>query len=324
MRIWLGGVLVLGLGVAAVWGAGQVLQAQARTALAQTGGAVTGAVAAEGFPARIGLRLTDLALADPDLRLFWKVPQAHVSAPVWAPLSWQARLEMPQRLDLGGQRFTLEAAHAEARFDIGAGPDLPLRMARADLAEASLTHEAAAAPSIAVQALDIVATLTPKPGVYALEAKAGGVRFPPRLATSLTPQTRLPDTIETLSLTATATLAVPVTLTSSAAPVLRGLDIAKADLSWGGHRLSLDGGLVVDAQGYPEGVLTLALHDWQAWIELALGAGLIPRGRAEMAQAMAAQLAAQSPDGVVRLPIGLRGGMLSVMGLPVAPVPRLQ
>lgn len=324
MRVWLGGVLVLGFGVAAVWGAGQALQAQARAALAQTGGAVTGAVVAEGFPARIGLRLSDLVLADPDLRLFWKVPQAHVSAPVWAPLSWLARLEMPQRLELGGQRFTLEAAHAEARFDIGAAPDLPLRTVDADLAGLSLTHEAAAAPSLAVQALDIAAKATPKPGIYGVEAKAVGVRFPPRLAASLTPQTRLPDTVETLSLAATVILAAPVALTSATAPVLRGLDIAAAELSWGGHRLSLEGGLVVDVQGHPEGVLTLALHDWQAWLELALGAGLIPQGRAEMAQAMAGQLAAQSPDGVVRLPIGFRGGMVSVMGLPVAPVPRMQ
>lgn len=324
MRIWTGGALVLGLGVAAVWGAGEVLEAQTRAALAQTGGAVQGTVAAEGFPTRIGLRLSDLAMTDPGLGVSWQVPKAHVSAPVWAPLSWQVQLEMPQRLDLGGQRFTLAATRAEARFEMGAAPDLPLRKARADLAEASLTYEPAAAPSLAMQALDMTAEAMPKPGVYAVRAKAEAIGLPPRLAAALTPQARLPDVIESLSLSATATLAAPLALTSSATPEVRGLDISAADLTWGGHRLSLAGSLAVDAQGYPEGLLTLALHDWQAWLDLARGAGLIAPERAAMAQAMAGQMAAQSPDGVVRLPIGFRGGMVSLMGLPLGPAPRLQ
>jgi hypothetical protein len=205
MRLWALGVLTAGLVVAAVWGAGQglaLLAGRGLADLAQTGRGGFESVAASGFPDRIGVIVTGLRVSDPLAGLDWQAPQARITAPVWAPLRWSADLALPQRLTFAGQRFRLAGESTALGLRIGLGWALPLGRADLVLTAPSLTHEAAAHPSLAAQSVEISLQSGDDPGQYRLEGAVKALALPPRLAARLTPQVSLPDRIEHLTLQA--------------------------------------------------------------------------------------------------------------------------
>ena len=68
----------------------------------------------------------------------------------------------------------------------------------------------------------------------------------------------------------------------------------------------------------------LRTHDWQKMLQLALQAGLVPPERMIMFGAIAGQMAAQTDDGAVELPLSFHNGMTSLGPLPLGPAPYLQ
>ncbi|MFD2173612.1 DUF2125 domain-containing protein [Rhodobacter lacus] len=326
MRGWIGaGLFVAALG-AASWGAGLALERGAVAgfaALSARGQGGLEAARAVGFPARIGVDLQGVALRDPARGIDWQIPAAKVAAPLWAPWSWRADLALPQKLTLGGQSFTLTGAQAQGAMRLGFGADLPLRALGADLQAIRLAHDASQTPSLALQDLTFALESADSAGGYLLRARARDVTLPPRLVAAFAPQARFPDQIETLSLDAKLTFAAPFGLLQHRPPRLTGVEIDAAELVWGGHALAVTGAFAISPEGWPEGSVTLAVSDWDAWLTLARGAGVVPADKMPMLSALGQGLARQSADGRVHLPLSFQNGMTYFAGLPLGPAPRL-
>ena len=85
-----------------------------------------------------------------------------------------------------------------------------------------------------------------------------------------------------------------------------------------------EGAFDVTATGQPEGQIMLRTHDWQQMLQLAARAGIVPPERLIMFSAIAGQMAAQTDDGAIELPLTFRNGMMSLGPLPLGPAPYLQ
>lgn len=326
MRVWtVAGLLVVLLG-AVSWGGGQALEQGAQSGFAelqkQGEGSLQGARAA-GFPTRIGVDLTGLAFTGSGGGFGWKIPAAEISAPLWAPWSWRADLGLPQEISLAGERFVLNADAAVGTMRLGVGVDLPLRAVGADLQAMTLSHDRASAPSLAVQGLKVGLERASGANLYHLSAGLADLTLPPRLVAALAPQARFSGHIESFTLDADLSFAASLALMAQAAPQLRRIDIAAAQLSWGGHVIAATGGLEISPEGWPEGTVTLAFSDWADWLALAIGAGWLGKDQLPVMLALGRGLAQQSPDGRVHLPLSFHNKGMFFAGLPLGAAPRL-
>lgn len=323
MRLVGGIVALAALGAAASGGGGYLLARGARAMLAQHPGQITAAsVSAAGFPLAIGVAAQGLTLADPREGVAWQSPAAQLSAPLWAPLDWQITAQLPQKLTLGGRPFTLSAEETGARIGLGLGTDLPLRRAAVALAAPRLTQENAPAPALAATRINATAEET-ETGSYALKGEIAALTLPPGLAKKLAPGAALPDVIESVTLTAQAGFDHPFALVTGAEPRLETLDLQALTLGWGGHALTASGALTIDAQGFPEGRITVATRDWAAWLRIAHAAGLVSRDAIPLLTSLGTYLAAQSPEGRVEVPLAFAAGRMSLGPVPLGPAPRL-
>lgn len=325
MRAVMAGLSVLALAAAASWGGGQLVARGTTAAFAQlatTGQGTVEAVAATGFPLRIGADLRGMTLADPGAGLRWSVPQAQLSAPLWAPLDWSADLALPQEVTLAGHRFTLAADAADGGLGLGYSADLPVRAAQARLAAPVLSPATGGGTLLAADLLDVTAQGTGAD--YALDAQLQALHLPPKLLQEVAPGSGLPDTVERIAATGRLSFARPLALRESEPPPLTAIDLQDAQILWGGRAISASGQVSVDAQGRPEGTITFATKDWAAWLKLAVAAGLVKREQAPMLTSLGTYMAAQSPEGAVRVPLAFAGGLMSLGPLPLGPAPVLR
>lgn len=326
MRVWVWGVVLAGGLVLADWGAGQGLAAWLRGALDGSGAAGAAQVTATGFPTRIGVQLQAPHLTEAG-RTVLALERAGITAPVWNPLSWRLDLPLPQRITLQGLPFEATGTRAALQLDLAPGLDLPLAGIALDIDRPALRLAAAKAPSLAAESVDLALRPTGEPRSYRLAGEIVGAALPPGLAAGLSRQAGLarpvPDRLEQLSLDAGVVLAQPLALLSPAPAVLTALDLRRAELVWGGHRISVSGPLTLRPDGTPEGTLMIALSDFPVWLDLGLAAGLVPPERKAMLAAMGDYLARQSPDGSVLLPLSFAKGRMSLAAISLGPAPRL-
>ncbi|WP_076484230.1 DUF2125 domain-containing protein [Rhodobacter aestuarii] len=327
MRIWLWAIVAAGLAGAVSWGGSAALVAGARTGFAEIAAQGQGSVedvSAKGFPLAIGARAQGVRLTDPAQGFAWTIPELTLSAPLWAPLTWRVDLSALQDITVGGVPFTLTTDQAFARVSFGAGRDLPLRGGAVRITNASLEMVVASIPSFSVTAFELVAQAGDAEGRYQITGGAEALTLPPQLIATLAPQAGFPATVEQVSVAGQLGFSEPLAVLKDTPPILQVLDLEEVALSWGGHRLAVSGALTLSPAGEPEGTLTLAVSDWQNWLALARGAGLVPQERLPMVQAFAQGLANQSADGVIRVPLSFAGGLMFFAGLPLGPAPRLR
>ena len=325
MRVWVWGAVLAGGLALADWGAGQGMAAWLRAALA---GSETAAaqVSAEGFPARVGVRLDAPRLTEAG-RTVLALERLTVTAPVWNPLSWRLDLPLPQRITWQGLPFEATGTRAALRVDAAPGRDLPLAGIALRMEAPALRLAAAKAPSLAAESLALTLQPTDDPRLWQLTGKIAAPDLPPGLAAALSRQaglsTPLPDRLDALTLEAGVEVAQPLALLSDAPAALTAVDLRRAALIWDGHRIAVSGRLTVTSDGLPEGTLTIALSDFPVWLDLGLAAGLVPPERKAMLAAMGEYLGRQSPDGAVRLPLSFAKGRMSLAAIPLGPAPRL-
>lgn len=332
MKRLIGGLLVLALiALGGLFAAGVGLQRGTQAALAQSGSRAA-AVEVAGLPARFALRLEAPELRAPGGRIAWSGAELTARAAVLSPLDWRADLPPEQVLTLDGRAYTIRAEAMQLGAAFGARESLPLTKGTASAARLSLAP-AAALPAV-LTARDLQADLialaptaeAPAPpggALYRLSIRAAALGLPPEITARLAQGGRTPPAeVENLSIEADFGLARPLDRHARAGMLYpTTIDIAQAQLDWGGRRIEVTGPLGFDAAGRPEGRLMLRLPEWRGWLDLAREAGLVPANRAPMVAAIAGQLAAQSPDGVLALPLTLAGGQMALGPVPLGPIP---
>lgn len=129
----------------------------------------------------------------------------------------------------------------------------------------------------------------------------------------------LEGAVDTVDLDATLTFDRAV---RAGAPArLDRLELRGADLVWQEARATLSGEMSVMSDGTPRGSFALRLTAWEPLLEQAIATGLVPAGQAPL---IAAGLRGLTDDaGQATVPVTLEDGLLLVLGLPVATLPRL-
>lgn len=279
-----------------------------------------------GFPQALETRIDRLAIAAPEGEDRLEVRDLALSAPTWWPLAPSlsaGRMTVETRagalpLDIAfdtptatlslqpGLDLALQAAEAQSAALRIAGPDGPLL----DLA----------VPRMEVQRRDADAA------AYAVTFDAGQITPGPLLVRLLTPEAAPPAAPEA---TGRGVLTFDRALDLAAArsakpPRLTGLEIGALQLSWGKLALTARGQVSLDAEGLPEGEVTLKLTQWRPLVEAAQRAGLLPPSMRLQVETMLGALENRGgTPGGLDLVLGFAGGQMTLAGIPLGPAPRL-
>lgn len=132
--------------------------------------------------------------------------------------------------------------------------------------------------------------------------------------------------LDTLELRARVTFDKPWDRSAleTARPQPRRVVLNLADARWGRLRILAAGEFEVDAQGQPDGTVTLKVDNWREMLEMARQSGALPPeavGPAERALRLLSGIGG-NPD-ALDARITLSGGYMSFGLIPLGPAPRL-
>lgn len=318
-------LLLLVIGVAGFWACYWLLGAQAveRNAVAalaefdaDPARDARADVVVRGFPNRFDLSLENLALHDDDSGLGWETPVFQLLALSYAPHHLIAVWPREQTVEAAGARFLVSSA--DMRASLVFRPDLSLAPDRSAMVVADLV----------VSGADMAVALA-SGRLATRRADAEGLRHDVALELSdLRPPEAvvarlgegLPAVVQSVSADLRLDFDAPVALRGATEARLAALEIRAVGLAWGDMALSVEGRLAPDAAGRAAGQIVLRARNWRQMLDLAVAAGLLQPGQA---QVLSGGLATLEADGEVTAPIDLRDGIVRFAGLPVGAAPRL-
>ncbi|MEZ5796039.1 MAG: DUF2125 domain-containing protein [Paracoccaceae bacterium] len=337
MRVlkWLA-VLVLALFVAVWFGASHLLRRGAEAFLADQAAqgmvAETTALSVGGFPGWLAVETEGLRLGDPRSGTLWEAPSLQVSVPAWRP--WEVTAELPasQSLTLPGQEVGLVSQGLTASVRVAPAVTAPLQ-------EITLGGAALRATSTlgwAVGADDLRARLLVSDGdprAYALTVTAAGIAPPEALMQALarvslpeSPAPDLPARVEAVQLDLTLHLTRPLDLNAAGAePQLEGLELTGLTAGWGPLQIAAEGRLQADAAGMAEGRIEIRITNWDRLPPLLVASGALKPEIAPTIANMLRAMAADSGDpALLKVPLTMGEGRMSLGPLPLGPAPQFR
>lgn len=272
-----------------------------------------------GYPNRIDLTLTAPTLSPPGGHWSWHTPFVQVFALSYKPWHLVAVAANEQQIDTPLGPLALTTSSMRSSLVLVPGTDATLdrfQLVAEDLALSSpLGPLQAAALSLATRpaadplhahdlGLEVVGIALP--GEWLLQAGLAG---------------KLSPFVDVLRVDARIDPDAPLNRHSlQNPPKVTGITLREARLDWGGLRLHLSGRLTPDAAGLAEGALELRLTGLEAALDVAQALALIEtQQRALIGQALVKMA---DPQGVLTVPVTLKGGRVALMGLPLGTAPR--
>lgn len=277
-----------------------------------------------GFPNRFDLTVTDLVVSDPATGIGWQAPFAQVFAMTWKPWHIIAALPPTQVVTLPGQSVTITSDGLRASVRARPATSVPLAMAIVESGPfaASSTQGWTTGADKAVLSLGAAAG---KPDAYDIAADIAGLAPDPSLLTQLVPDGGLPSSIAEIRLRATATLTAPLDrFAGDTRPRVVAVDLTDALVTWGEVSVTATGSIAPDDQGYAAGRIAITVTNWRRVMPLLVASGTIRPQLAQTVETMLDGLAKQSGDAeVLRLPLVMEEGWMSLGPLPLGPAPVL-
>jgi hypothetical protein len=276
-----------------------------------------------GFPSRFDTTLTGISLADPGRGLGWQAPFVQLFALSYSPTHVIIVWPESQTFDLPRDRVTVQSDRLRASLRTRPVPTLPLREATVEGADLAILS----AEGWEVDVAAVLAALRVVPGsplAYEAFAEATGISLPTALLQALGGADVAPAVIERIRLDGRLTLDAPLDrmVRPEAVPRLTALDLRDATLRWGDMSLTGVGALSIDAQGVPEGLITLTVTNWRKVIAVAISAGILDPAMEPIVTRAANALAQGSER--LEAPVRFQNGFMSLGPLPLGPAPRLQ
>ncbi|MCR9126674.1 MAG: DUF2125 domain-containing protein [Rhodobacteraceae bacterium] len=284
-----------------------------------------GALDSAGFPTRHVMRLTDVALADPSTGALWRSPGWALDArAIWPGHVTMNFADGTQKFAYFDNTATLDATGLIATLDLR--PGLALELADLGLAAGKWRLAGPAGPLAQADDLHVSMQQQTNPETYriALSARSFAPGIAARQAARIPPG--LPRAFDALTLDMTASFDRPWDRAAleTGRPQPRLIDLALADAHWGALRLRAAGSVTVDADGIPEGTITIRAENWRAMLEMAAASGALPDPvlrATERGLAFLARLG-DDPDRLVAQ-LNLRQGVMALGPFPLGPAPRL-
>ena len=278
-------------------------------------------LAVRGYPNRFDLTVNGIRILDPATGYGWTAPFAQIFALSYRPNHVIAALPPEQVILTPSQEVTLlsDKLQASAVLQPGATVGLnrltvigegiglqsslgwqaqarTMRFATKTLGEDGLEHE------IGFEALDVV----PDPSLSALLPD-------------------MPGAVSKLRLDAVVGIAPGDPLAPDAPPVVSGIDLKEALVTWGDLGLFGKGRIAANSDGLTEGRIDFRLTNWRKLVPLLVASGAVSAEALPTWENALAMLASQSGDPeVLELPLTMRAGRMSLGPIPLGPAPALR
>lgn len=277
-----------------------------------------------GFPNRFDLTVEGLNIADPASGIGWRAPFAQVFAMTWKPWHIIAALAPRQVLTLPDQEVTVEAQGLRASVRARPETDLPLAMAVLETG-VFLAQSTAGWTLGADRAVLSYGAAEAGGNAYHIALDIAGLAPDPALLRRLDPDGGLPKTLSVVTVRATTTLTAPIDRhAGTTRPRLAALDLADLSLSWGDVSAAATGTISPDNQGFAAGRIQITVTNWRRIMPLLVASGAVKPELAQTVETMLGNLAAQTGDPeVLKLPLVMEAGWMSLGPLPLGPAPQL-
>lgn len=275
-----------------------------------------------GFPNRLDLIVTDPAVSDPATGTGYAAEIFRLYTLTWRPWHMIAAFAPEQRFPTPAGDAVLTSDRMQASLVLQ--PDTALGLDRMALAGDAVSLTAPALDSqvrVGADTLRLATRLDPtRDNTHEIGLDIAG------LDAGLPPGTGLPPRAERLRIVAFAGFSAPLDrFAGDTRPGLVRLDLSEASLVWGDIRLTADGSLTADADGFAEGRIDIRLDNWETALTAATAIGLVNPVVAPTWAELGRRLAQVSGDPRrIDLPLTLSGGRMSLGPLPLGPAPRLR
>jgi hypothetical protein len=285
-------------------------------------------LAVRGFPNRFDLQVDGLRLADPAAGTAWEAPFVQVFAMTWKPWHIIAALPPEQVVTLPDQAVTLRAEGLRASLRARPATDLPLAAVIVESGAVTATSTAgwtagAARAVASISADEEVPGAGDAPNAYVLSLDAADLTPDPAATQAILAEAGLPPRIGTLRVLATATTTAPLDrFAGDSRPRLAALKLTDLTVLWGDLTVTAAGDIAPDDAGLAAGRIDFSVTNWQPLVPAMVAAGAIKPELAQTVQTMLTALARDTGDeNVLKLPLVLQDGRMSLGPLPLGPAP---
>lgn len=283
-----------------------------------------------GFPNRFDLTVSDLRLADPASGIGWQAPFAQVFAMTWKPWHIIAALPPSQVVTLPDQEVTLASEGLRASFRARPATDVPLAAIIVESGPFSATSSAgwtagAARGVASISADEEVPGAGDRPNAYVMSLELGDLTPDPTATQAILSEAGLPPVIASVRVLATATTTAPLDrFAVDSTPRLASLSLTDLAMIWGNMTVRAAGDIAPDDAGFAAGRIDISVTNWQPLVPAMVAAGAVKPELAQTVQTMLTALARDTGDeNVLKLPLLLQDGRMSLGPVPLGPAPLL-
>ena len=279
-----------------------------------------------GFPLRHVTTLQGPALADPETGRAWSADWISFDSPA----IWPGRQSLhfpatPQYISYFDNTQVLTAAGMVADLDLQAGLALELRAMGLGADGWSLAQGETLLASGSGLAMGMTQDET-VPETYAIQLDIPDFAPGPRLRGWMGSAESLPDTFGALQMDMGVRFDRPWDRRAldERRPQPQRIDLRLAEVAWGPLRISAAGGFDVDAEGVPEGTISIRAENWREMLRMAQAAGALPEQAVQTAERALGFLAGLGGNSeALEVQLNVTNGVVALGPLPLGPAPRL-
>ncbi len=276
-----------------------------------------------GFPNRFDITLTQPRLADPATGWAWEAPFFQVLALSYQPNHVIAVWPPDHALAAPDAKLRILSAKMQASLVLRAGPSLELD--RMTMVADTLTLRAESGEEVSMTAFrSAVDRQDEGPARYRFGISTQDLSLPPGLRRLVGAADSLPQRFSALSVDLVAAFDKPWdrSAVEQARPQPVLIDLSLAQAKWGDLDIAMAGKVTVDAEGRPEGRITIKAQNWQQMLAMAETSGALAPRVADQAEGVLGMLARASGNpNSLDLPLDFARGLVFVGPIPVGPAP---
>ena len=280
-------------------------------------------VATTGFPGTFDLNIAAADIRASDRKWRWQAPQFQLNAPAIHPTRLRATFPDTQTLQVGPQTLSIQSDLFTVEASTRMNAALSFDRAALDLENGRFVSDLGWDAGIA----RVTALITQNPTAdrsYDIDFKGQDVTLPAAMFDQLAPDLDVADRIDNVTFDGMVTLDRALdrfVIDTGTEPVLERIDLISFKITWGDITILATGDVDIDAEGVPEGRLTITTAQWSETLDLLVGADIIDERFAPTLTNIAR--GSVDSDGLLTLPLTMRDGFMTMGILPLGPVPRL-
>jgi hypothetical protein len=289
-----------------------------------------------GFPNRFDLTVEGIHLADPQSGFGWQAPFAQIFAMTWKPWHIIAALPPEQVISTPDEEITLKAEGLMASLRARPTPDLPLAAVIVESGPFTATSTTGWTVG-ALRALASIKSVTQvaakadvdavmdDANTYIMSLDIEELAPDPTAMERIVAEAGLPPVIDAIRLLGSVQLTAPLDRhmgDSAVTPVFLNLDSLL--VIWGELEVTASGKVAPDAAGFAAGRIEFEVTNWQKLVPAMVATGAIKPEISKTVENMLGAMAKETGDpDVLKLPLILNEGRMSLGPLPLGPAPML-